>query len=127
MIPPLLHSVLGAGTFFFVPLTITLNPSSSACPGAHIALSTVWVTAASILSTFNILKPLDDYGTAIEPTMEYNSNLVLYVLSLIQVMSLLTFFFFFFWFGRQPKLFKCRFQPRHEGVELLIRSNMDIS
>jgi len=44
------------------------------------ALSTVWVMAASILSTFDILKPLDDDGSAIEPTIEFSSSPVLYAM-----------------------------------------------
>ena len=49
----------------------------SACPAAHIGLSTMWIMAASVLSTFDILKPLDEYRMPIEPTMECNSSLML--------------------------------------------------
>ena len=41
-------------------------------------LSTVWITAASILSAFDILKPLDEYGTPIDSAVEYNFSLTLY-------------------------------------------------
>jgi hypothetical protein len=34
--------------------------------------------AASMLSAFDILKPLDEYGTPIDPTVEYDFSLTLY-------------------------------------------------
>ena len=47
--------------------------------------STVWIMAESMLSGFDILKPLDEYGTPIDSTVEYNFSLTLYA----------CFFFFF--------------------------------
>ena len=98
----------------------------SVCPAAHMGLSTVWIMAASILSAFDILKPLDEYGTSIDPTVEYDFSLTLYA-CIGSFPSKLCLANFRVIFNRKPKSFKCRFQPRHEGVEALIRSNIDIS
>ena len=68
--------------FFSAPFSST-RPSfaktpCSVCPAAHMGLSTVWIMAASILSAFDILKPHDEYGTPIDPTVEYDFSLTLY-------------------------------------------------
>lgn len=81
--------------------------------------------AASILSTFDILKPLDECGTPIEPTMEYDFSLMLYAMHLF--FSYVSHVLLILAYKRHPKPFKCRFQPRHEGVQALIRSNLDLS
>ena len=44
------------------------------CPGGHIAISTIWIAAASILTTFNISKCVDKDGRVIEPSREYTSS-----------------------------------------------------
>ena len=41
------------------------------CPGKHLAHSIVTLTAASVLSTFNLMKEVDEKGRKIEPKMEY--------------------------------------------------------
>ncbi|KAF8970100.1 cytochrome P450 [Flammula alnicola] len=82
------------------PSTIVFGFGRRICPGAHIAHSTIWITAASILSTFNISKPLDEKGVVIEPSMEY--------------LSAITF---------MPLPFKCAITPRHDRAENLIRAH----
>ena len=42
------------------------------CPGNHIARSALWISAASILATFNLSKSVDKDGRVIEPSCEYN-------------------------------------------------------
>jgi cytochrome P450 len=44
------------------------------CPGKHIALSSVWITAASLLAGFSIQKALDDDGVPIQPNMKYHEE-----------------------------------------------------
>ena len=81
------------------------------------------ITAASTLSAFDILKLLDEYGTPVDPTVEYDFGLTLYAcigFSRIETMYLLTFGYIFI---RKRKSFKCRFQLRHR-VEALIRCNI---
>ena len=45
------------------------------CPGSHIAVSTLWLTAASILATFNLSKSWDKDGKVIQPSREYDVGL----------------------------------------------------
>lgn len=61
-----------------VPILSLKHTPCSVCPAAHLGLSTVWIMAASMLSAFDILKPLDEYGTPIDPTVEYDFSLTLY-------------------------------------------------
>ena len=46
------------------------------CPGANLATSTLWLTAATLLSTFNLTKSVDKDGNVIEPSREYHVGLV---------------------------------------------------
>ena len=45
--------------------------SGRVCPGKHLAHSIVTLTAASVLSTFDLVKKVDENGREIEPNMEY--------------------------------------------------------
>ena len=42
------------------------------CPGNHIALSNLWLTAASVLATFELSKALDKDGRIIQPSRKYD-------------------------------------------------------
>ena len=46
--------------------------SGRICPGKHIAHSTVTLAAASVLSTFDLVKKVDENGQEIEPQKEYS-------------------------------------------------------
>lgn len=46
------------------------------CPGRHLAATSIWIGIASVLTTFNLVKPVDKNGKVIEPTGEYISGLV---------------------------------------------------
>ncbi|KAJ6580641.1 cytochrome P450 [Mycena capillaripes] len=46
------------------------------CPGMHMATATLWIKIASILSTLNINKPVDQNGKPIEPSYAYFPGLV---------------------------------------------------
>ncbi|KAJ7113937.1 cytochrome P450 [Mycena epipterygia] len=59
------------------------NPETAAfgfgrriCPGMHMALSSLWITIASMLATININKAVDKDGKVIEPSYEYFSALI---------------------------------------------------
>ncbi|KAH9929328.1 cytochrome P450 [Fomitopsis serialis] len=69
------------------------------CPGRYLACASLWISVASVLSTMEIHKLLDDRGTPIEPSEEYTTGLVTY-----------------------PLPFKCGFKPRSKAVEDLIRT-----
>ena len=55
--------------YLFFPLSpCLLSRNGRICPGKHLAHSIVTLTAASILSTFDLVKKLDENGREIEPT-----------------------------------------------------------
>ncbi|KAF8142815.1 cytochrome P450 [Mycena galopus ATCC 62051] len=68
------------------------------CPGRDMARSSIWITVASILATFNIDKAVDEAGHVIEPTFEYLTALV-----------------------SAPLPFKCSITPRSKEAVKLIR------
>ncbi|KAF8877175.1 cytochrome P450 [Infundibulicybe gibba] len=69
------------------------------CPGRHMAISSLWIAAASILATFNLEKAIDEDGYMIEPSQEYHSALICH-----------------------PLPFKCTIKPRSHETEALVRS-----
>jgi hypothetical protein len=42
--------------------------------GRHIACSTLWLTAATVLATFNLAKLVDTDGRVIEPSRGYQAT-----------------------------------------------------
>ncbi|KZP23269.1 cytochrome P450 [Athelia psychrophila] len=68
------------------------------CPGRHMAQDTIWVNIACILACFNIEKPLDAHGNAVEPSVKYIPQIL-----------------------RHPEPFGCRIKPRSNQVEDMIR------
>ncbi|KAJ7120246.1 cytochrome P450 [Mycena epipterygia] len=69
------------------------------CPARHMALDSVWVTIASILSVFEITKAVGDDGQIIEPSYEYSPGLV-----------------------STPLPFKCSITPRSPDAVVLIEA-----
>jgi len=69
------------------------------CPGRFMALSSVWISIAMILSTLEIKKAVDEKGDIIEPDHKYVSSMV-----------------------SIPAPFKCSIKPRSDETEKLIRS-----
>ncbi|KAL0958545.1 hypothetical protein HGRIS_000685 [Hohenbuehelia grisea] len=67
------------------------------CPGRHMAIAQIWITAASVLASFNITKAIDEDGNVIEPTQKYHSALICHALP-----------------------FKCSILPRSRSAEDLI-------
>ncbi|EKM77629.1 hypothetical protein AGABI1DRAFT_122003 [Agaricus bisporus var. burnettii JB137-S8] len=72
------------------------------CPGRHIAISSLYLSIATILSVFRIEKAIDENGHVIVPSKEYISSLILH-----------------------PTPFKCSIKPRSDEAERLIRSISD--
>ncbi|KDR83250.1 hypothetical protein GALMADRAFT_876216 [Galerina marginata CBS 339.88] len=68
------------------------------CPGSQVAISYLWMTVASILSTFEISKALDDQGRPIEPSLLYHTTLT-----------------------SRPLPFKCILKARSRAAEQLVR------
>jgi len=75
------------------------------CPGSHIAISTLYITAASILAIFDISPALDSEGKPIKVTPEFISA------SLVS----------------EPLPFKCKFNPRSgKNVENLLQEYLGL-
>jgi len=74
------------------------------CPGKHIAISTLWISAASILSVYDIEMAKDQNGVPIQPTQKYISSMVMH-----------------------PEPFRCSIKPRSKDTERLILSLDTIS
>ncbi|KDR69244.1 hypothetical protein GALMADRAFT_145643 [Galerina marginata CBS 339.88] len=72
------------------------------CPGNQVGLSFLWLTVATILATFDVTKVLDEDGTAIEPSVQYQSSIICH-----------------------PLPFRCTLKPRSKAAEELIRSTAD--
>ncbi|KAF9554678.1 cytochrome P450 [Agrocybe pediades] len=58
------------------PTQIVFGYGRRVCPGSHVALSFLWLTAATILSTFDISAGVDEQGQTIEPHVEYHTGVV---------------------------------------------------
>lgn len=58
-------------TRVFRPVNLTRQLS----PGRHMALESIWLTAASVLASFDINKAIGPDGVVIEPSGKYSSGL----------------------------------------------------
>ncbi|KAJ3561943.1 hypothetical protein NP233_g9884 [Leucocoprinus birnbaumii] len=83
------------------PTEITFGFGRRTCQGRHIAESTMFHIAASVLSLFDITKAKDIDGKVIEPSCDYTSGI-----------------------ARQPAPFKCTIQPRSQTATNLIHSDV---
>ncbi|KAF8652305.1 hypothetical protein AX16_004463 [Volvariella volvacea WC 439] len=68
------------------------------CPGQHFAIMSIWMTIASIVAAFDILKPLDKDGNVKEPTQEWTTSNI-----------------------SHPLPFECRIVPRSEQAMAAIQ------
>ncbi|KAJ7610063.1 cytochrome P450 [Roridomyces roridus] len=69
------------------------------CPGRHMALSSIWITIASVLAVFDIAKGRDEEGNEIEPVHDYISGVIC-----------------------GPTPFKCSIKPRSRDAVALIEA-----
>ncbi|EJD01808.1 cytochrome P450 [Fomitiporia mediterranea MF3/22] len=77
---------------------ITFGFGRRICPGRYFAINSIFIGVASILSTFNITKALDENGNPITPKADYTPLIV-----------------------RHPKPFKCSLTPRSDEIERVVR------
>ncbi|THU90948.1 cytochrome P450 [Dendrothele bispora CBS 962.96] len=68
------------------------------CPARYMAYSSIWITIASLLSTYDISKARDEQGNIIEPSYECTSTL-----------------------AYMPVPFKCSITPRNESTEEAVK------
>jgi len=78
------------------PATAAFGFGRRACPGKHVALASLWIAVASILTCYTIEPELDENGKPIKPKGEWYSGPTLF---------------------NHPLPFKCRFVPRSKDVE----------
>ncbi|KAJ7138219.1 cytochrome P450 [Mycena epipterygia] len=71
------------------------------CPARHMAMESVWITIASILSVFDITNAVGDNGQIIEPSYAYSSELI-----------------------STPLPFKCSITPRSLSAVALIEATI---
>ncbi|KAJ7146890.1 cytochrome P450 [Mycena epipterygia] len=71
------------------------------CPARHMATSSVWITAASILAVFDITKAVGEDGKIIEPSYEYSPDLI-----------------------SAPLPFKCSIKPRSTDAVALVEATV---
>jgi hypothetical protein len=57
------------------------------CPGRYMVLDSVWITVVSILAMFNIEKAVDEDGKVIEPSGEYSSAAIRFVIQLLGIFN----------------------------------------
>ncbi|KAG5349741.1 hypothetical protein C0989_002091 [Termitomyces sp. Mn162] len=67
------------------------------CPGRHLADASVWIAMASILATFDILKPIGSDGKEITPEVKFSTGIT-----------------------SQPSTFYCHIRPRNDQARDLI-------
>ncbi|KAG5735110.1 O-methylsterigmatocystin oxidoreductase, partial [Termitomyces sp. T112] len=67
------------------------------CPGRHLADASVWIAMASILATFDILKPIGSDGKEITPEVKFSTGIT-----------------------SQPSTFYCHIRPRNDQAKDLI-------
>jgi len=82
------------------PMDIAFGFGRRICAGKHLAHSTLMLAAASVLSTFDLLKKVDENGSDIEPKKEYRPGAI-----------------------RHPLDFPCVIKPRFQYTAELIRSS----
>ncbi|KIK59232.1 hypothetical protein GYMLUDRAFT_227258 [Collybiopsis luxurians FD-317 M1] len=82
------------------PSGATFGFGRRVCPGKHIALASLFIVIASILTCYTIEPELDEHGEPVKPEVEWNPEPTLL---------------------NNPLPFKCRFVPRSEEIEESLR------
>ncbi|KAJ3724044.1 cytochrome P450 [Lentinula raphanica] len=80
------------------PTTLTFGFGRRVCPGKHMGLSSLLINAASLLHSFDITPPLDEFGEPVMPKIEYISGMLYH-----------------------PVPFVCCIKPRSEGHVALVK------
>ncbi|KAF4609449.1 hypothetical protein D9613_012942 [Agrocybe pediades] len=81
------------------PATIAFGYGRRACPGRHIALSYLFISVATILTTFDISEELDEKGVPIPQDIKWQTGVI-----------------------SEPAPFKVRIRPQSEDTVKLIRA-----
>ncbi|KIK59245.1 hypothetical protein GYMLUDRAFT_44616 [Collybiopsis luxurians FD-317 M1] len=84
--------------------TATFGFGRRVCPGKHIALASLFIVIASILTCYTIEPELDEHGEPVMPEVKWNPEPTML---------------------NNPLPFKCRFVPRSKQVEPFLRVKFD--
>ncbi|KAJ3563540.1 hypothetical protein NP233_g8878 [Leucocoprinus birnbaumii] len=82
--------------------TATFGFGRRACPGSQIGLTSLFIVAASFLSLFKIMKPVNAQGQEVDPLVEYTGRTMV----------------------DNPSPFECRFIPRSKEAAALIQAQV---
>ena len=93
------------------------------CPGRFMALDTMWITIASILAVFDIVKAKDEEGKEITPSGEYLEDFLWYARILTTYPISLTQCEFLAHLS-YPKPFPCVFRARSPAHQALIEATV---
>ena len=86
----------------------------SACAGKSMALDTIWIAIASVLSVYNITKAVDDRGNVITPQIKLKPGTVRYVHTTVEDDGLTSVI-------SHPAPFECVIEPRSAAALALIQ------
>ena len=67
------------------PFKFTFGFGRRVCPGAHLAEMTLFLNIATILTVFNISKPVDGEGNEVEPKIEWVNGITSYVIPFFDI------------------------------------------
>ncbi|TFK23525.1 cytochrome P450 [Coprinopsis marcescibilis] len=84
------------------PETLLFGFGRRSCPGMHISVSAVWLTAANLLASFTISEAVGEDGKEVEPSMAFTSGVTC-----------------------QPEPFVCDIRPRSTCAVDMIRSAVE--
>jgi len=91
---------------------------TSACAGKSMAMDTIWIAIASILSVYNISKAVDDRGNIITPEVKLKPGTIWFVACVFvcsgEPPALISFV-------SHPAPFKCQIEPRSKAALALIQ------
>lgn len=87
---------------------------ASACAGKSMALDTIWIAIASVLSVYNITKAVDEHGNVITPQVKLQPGTVRYVHTIIENDALTSVI-------SHPAPFECVIEPRSAAALALIQ------
>ncbi|KAF8651376.1 hypothetical protein AX16_004823 [Volvariella volvacea WC 439] len=73
------------------------------CPGRYFAMDAVWMAVVSLITLFDISKPVDEHGNVVEPRVEHTSTIIV-----------------------QPEPFECVLKPRSKAAEVAIQNTASL-
>ena len=87
---------------------------ASACAGKSMALDTIWIAMASVLSVYNITKAVDERGNVITPQIKLKPGTVRYAHAGVEDDALTSV-------NSHPAPFECVIEPRSAAALALIQ------